>query len=113
LYLHHILKSDRDDALHDHPWPYSTLILWGGYDEVLPHDHSHFNDAPDTFTTTQKMFSVLHREASSAHRLILKKPAWTLFWRGLRERKWNFITPDGKRIYWRDYLSKRPGGGCE
>ena len=30
--LHRILKSDLDD-LHDHPWPWVTVILQGGYRE--------------------------------------------------------------------------------
>ena len=30
IFLHRFLKSDPDD-LHDHPWNYRTLILWGGY----------------------------------------------------------------------------------
>ena len=29
IFIHKILKSDLDD-LHDHPWPYFTLILKGG-----------------------------------------------------------------------------------
>src|SRR5208282_805597 len=34
--LHHILRSDEDRHLHDHPWPYVTIILKGGYWEVTP-----------------------------------------------------------------------------
>ena len=30
IFLHKFLKSDPDDV-HDHPWPYATLILRGGY----------------------------------------------------------------------------------
>ena len=30
VFLHKFLKSDPDDV-HDHPWPYATLILKGGY----------------------------------------------------------------------------------
>ena len=30
IFLHKFLKSDPDD-LHDHPWSYRTIILWGGY----------------------------------------------------------------------------------
>jgi hypothetical protein len=29
VFLHKFLKSDPDDV-HDHPWPYATLILKGG-----------------------------------------------------------------------------------
>ena len=31
VFLHKFLKSDPDDV-HDHPWPYATLILKGGYE---------------------------------------------------------------------------------
>ena len=35
LTLHKIVKSD-DPIFHDHPWPYATLILKGGYREWIP-----------------------------------------------------------------------------
>ena len=35
VFLHKFLKSDPDDV-HDHPWPYATLILKGGYYEWTP-----------------------------------------------------------------------------
>lgn len=31
LKLHHILRSDEDRDLHDHPWSFLSLILRGGY----------------------------------------------------------------------------------
>ena len=34
VFLHKFLKSDPDDV-HDHPWPYFTLILRGGYWEWI------------------------------------------------------------------------------
>ena len=36
LYLHEFKRSDHDRCLHDHPWPFTTLILRGGYWDVLP-----------------------------------------------------------------------------
>ena len=36
LYLHEILRSDDDRALHDHPWPSRSFIIDGGYFEHLP-----------------------------------------------------------------------------
>jgi len=30
VFVHKFLKSDPDDV-HDHPWPFATLILKGGY----------------------------------------------------------------------------------
>ena len=35
VFLHKFLKSDPDDV-HDHPWPYFTIILRGGYWEWIP-----------------------------------------------------------------------------
>jgi len=35
VFVHKFLKSDPDDV-HDHPWPYATLILKGGYWEWRP-----------------------------------------------------------------------------
>ncbi|MCZ6507741.1 MAG: hypothetical protein O7A04_06815, partial [Acidobacteria bacterium] len=32
--LHRFLRSDLDECLHDHPWPFASLILRGGYFEV-------------------------------------------------------------------------------
>jgi hypothetical protein len=34
--LHHILRSDLDRALHGHPWDNASLLLRGGYWEVVP-----------------------------------------------------------------------------
>jgi hypothetical protein len=33
LYLHKFYLGDRDRHLHDHPWAFRSLILWGGYFE--------------------------------------------------------------------------------
>ena len=35
IFLHKFLKSDTED-LHDHPWSFTTVILWGGYWEYIP-----------------------------------------------------------------------------
>ena len=35
VFVHKFLKSDPDDV-HDHPWPFATLILRGGYWEWRP-----------------------------------------------------------------------------
>jgi hypothetical protein len=35
IFLHKFLKGDPDDV-HDHPWPYATLIVKGGYYEWVP-----------------------------------------------------------------------------
>ena len=36
--LHKIVRSD-DPIFHDHPWPYMTIILKGGYYEQIGRAH--------------------------------------------------------------------------
>jgi hypothetical protein len=33
IYLHQFLRSDDDRALHDHPWPWCSILLRGSYAE--------------------------------------------------------------------------------
>lgn len=34
--VHKVLRSDEDRALHDHPWQNASIVLDGGYWEVVP-----------------------------------------------------------------------------
>ena len=36
VFLHYFHRSDYDEALHDHPWPFWSLVIWPGYYEVTP-----------------------------------------------------------------------------
>lgn len=93
LRLHHILSSDRDGDLHDHPFDFTSLLLTGGYVEHTPQGSRFW-----------PRFSVVRKKAEDAHRLELVFPIWTLvFTRGYR-RKWGFHTEKGW-VYWRDYVS--------
>jgi hypothetical protein len=38
IYLHHILRSDLDRCLHDHPFCFWSLVLWGRYTEFRPRE---------------------------------------------------------------------------
>jgi hypothetical protein len=35
-YLHQILRDDDDRALHDHPWPSTSIVLSGVLREIMP-----------------------------------------------------------------------------
>ena len=35
VYLHHIIRSDDFRALHDHPWKFTSFMLWGHYYEYV------------------------------------------------------------------------------
>jgi len=98
LYLHHILRSDGDRHLHDHPFDFWSLIIWNGYWEVIPDRE---------FGTWSKMrlaIWLVRKKAEELHRLELfgNKPTWTLVWAGRKRRDWGFKTEDGW-IHWQCY----------
>ena len=72
ILLHKILKSDLGD-LHDHYWPYVTIILKGGYWET--NENGTFWRGPGY---------IGFRKASDRHSLKIPdgKPAWTLLLAG-------------------------------
>ena len=97
IFLHKFLKSDPDD-LHDHPWPYFTFILCGGYWEYTP--KGKFWRGPLTFRWNR---------AKSLHRIELDpnvKNCWTLFIPGPKQREWGFVTKDGW-VHNEKYLNNR------
>lgn len=106
IFLHKFLKSDPDD-LHDHPWPYATLILKGGYWEWIPQ----FNDNGEKIGEIAKWCgagSFRWAKASSYHRIELDPDVecWTLFMPGIKQREWGFLFK-GSWIQWEKYLSQR------
>jgi hypothetical protein len=32
--LHHLLPNTEDHPLHDHPWSFFTIVLWGSYEDI-------------------------------------------------------------------------------
>lgn len=98
IYLHHILHSDDDRALHDHPWWSLSLCLDG---QTLEYR----KDAEPRYVRTG---DIVLRSASAAHRLELrdKTDCWTLFITGPVIREWGFYCPQGWRR-WQDYT--KPG----
>ena len=106
IFLHKFLKSDPDDV-HDHPWPYATLILKGGYYEWIPQ----FNNAGEKISEIAVWrgpgsFRVCG--ASSYHRIELdpEVTCWTLFMPGAKQRDWGFLVKN-KWVQWEEYLKQR------
>jgi hypothetical protein len=94
VFLHQLVSSDEDRALHDHPWSFFTLLLTGGYWE---------------HTTTQRIwrrrFSLLYRPAEWAHRLELPRPVWTLVVKFRSRRDWGFFV-NGVWQKWSRYVAE-------
>lgn len=135
IYLHHILRSDDDRALHDHPWWNVSILLKGMYIE-------HVAERPDLWAqgyrrTTQKIRKagfrgIVFRTAEAIHRIELYynyvfadasplhtlqglpikvtgiDTVWSLFITGPKIREWGFWCPKGWRL-WTDYVSNADG----
>lgn len=101
LRLHHILRSDDDRALHDHPFDFTSLILRGSYVEHVPADLA--DPAGPTVPRRYGPGSILRRRAQDPHRLELPwGPVWTVVRTGPKIREWGFHHPEGW-VHWRDY----------
>ena len=106
IFIHKFLKSDPDDV-HDHPWPYATLILKGGYYEWTPQ----FNTKGEKISEIGKWRGPGHFRicrANSYHRIELDPSitAWTLFMPGPQKREWGFLV-NNRWIHNETYLSER------
>ena len=106
VFLHKFLKGDPDDV-HDHPWPYATLILKGGYYEWVPQ----FDDQGLKTSEIRKWRGPGHFricKSTSYHRIELKDDVtcWTLFMPGPHRREWGFLVND-QWIHNEQYLQDR------
>lgn len=118
VYLHEIVRSDDDRALHDHPWWNVSFILDGTLFEVVP-----LKEGSNTGPFSQNRLvqgDLKFRNAEAAHRLIVLPSirVRTLFITGPRIRDWGFWCPQGWR-HWKDFTgfnetgdSTRIGRGC-
>jgi hypothetical protein len=105
VFLHKFHKGDPGDV-HDHPWPYATLILKGGYYEYTPNfeygkmvsETKHWR-GPGHFRLCS---------ANSYHRIELKEgiTPWTLFMPGPQQQEWGFWV-NNKWIHNDSYLEER------
>jgi len=106
VFIHKFLKSDPDDV-HDHPWPYATLILKGGYYEWTPV----FDVEGKKITETCRWRGPGHFRicsATSYHRIELDPniTAWTMFMPGPQKREWGFFVKN-KWVHNDIYLTEK------
>ena len=105
VFLHKFHKGDPGDV-HDHPWPYATLILKGGYYEYTPNfEHGKM------VSETKHWRGPGHWRfcsSNSYHRIELVSgvTAWTLFMPGPQRQEWGFLV-NNKWIHNDKYLDER------
>ena len=106
VFLHKFLKSDPDDV-HDHPWPYATLILKGGYYEWIPRVNSRGEKVGEKRRWRGPGHFRVCR-ATSYHRIELDPDVtcWTLFMPGPQTREWGFLS-NGQWIQHDQYLTQK------
>lgn len=106
VFLHKFLKSDPDDV-HDHPWPYATLILKGGYWEWRPQFDSEGRKTGEIAKWCGPG-SFRWAGANTFHRIELdpEVTCWTLFMPGAKQRDWGFLVKN-KWVQWEEYLKQR------
>ena len=109
VFFHRILRDDADRHLHDHPWPFVSLILRGGYFEEQPVTTSVVLPGEDDqlrliAKAWKRPLSIIWHAATDLHRIELRngRPAWTLVFIGRRCREWGFQTEEGW-IDWKTY----------
>ena len=137
VFLHLFHRGDAEPYNHDHPWPFWSLILWGGYWEVTECTApAEVRDAlqagelvpqswEDGVMILRKPvyrrkwygpFRLLRRPAEWRHRAELPegKRCWTLIWTGPKIRSWGFWCPQRGWINWREHEKNQEAGqpGC-
>lgn len=124
LYLHKFLRDDVDEALHDHPWWFVSIILKGGYDEITLDEPPFRKEGVRRYAP-----SVAFRRAEHRHRVVLPKrtsyaddtrreipiPCWTIVLTGPVSRSWGFWCPKGF-VPWKQFVAEDDNGnigrGC-
>lgn len=84
IYIHHILRSDYDDEMHDHPGDNLSIVLSGTIKEYSPEG-----------TRVLTAGDIVSRKATDKHKLEIDSPAITMWIMGERVREWGFWDTDG------------------
>ena len=103
IYLHKMSAPDPGMDLHDHPWPFVSIILKGGYTEIVRSIRGLLTDRrnyPETLTPdmspprikTWKRGSIHVVGKDEAHTIIdlNETPSWSLVFTGRVSREWGF-----------------------
>jgi hypothetical protein len=114
--IHHILRSDDDRHMHDHPWRWCSMILRGHYYELTPASHEDLSlrrrelvlhvDGERVAIRRYNSGAIRIRQATARHKLVLDSGSsvWSLFIMGRQVQTWGFYTPEGK-VPWFEYLN--------
>jgi len=100
VFIHKFLRSDPDDV-HDHPWPYATLILKGGYWEWIPEFASNGKKIGEKrHWRGAGHFRICKAESYHRIELVPNVTCWTMFMPGSQRREWGFLVSGQEHDRW-------------
>lgn len=117
--LHRFPPNTTDADIHDHPWPFVTMVLWGSYDDIVPcptclGEPLYWGGGEEVkcwqcfgkgivFGERMRAGKICRRRAEHTHRTRTHDVgAWTLVITGKKVREWGFWR-DGKRWPFKAY----------
>jgi hypothetical protein len=99
IYLHRLNKPDPRPTLHDHPWPFVSVILHGGYTEDFGVSAGGRAAVHSRVRRSWRTGSVHRMRSSDAHTIteLQRSPTWTFVVAGRRqpEPSWGYADGDG------------------
>lgn len=108
VFLHKMSAPDPGRDLHDHPWWFVSLVLWGGYTEeradtrTAPHlaRIAELYGSPSCrrgVVRRRRLLSVKAMALGECHTIteLQRSTCWTLVLGGPRRRTWGFYLPHG------------------
>ncbi len=87
VYVHLLCESDSDKHLHNHPWNFISIVLFGKYREQLISYH----DGYDSWTNNEsKQFIPRFRNRNHFHKIEVLEPTISLVITGTRYHDWHY-----------------------
>lgn len=97
--VHQILREDRAEHMHDHPWDGRTIILKNWYAEVREDGKQYIMEEGDTRPIKFVEYHSINYVPVST--------VYTLFITWKYQGTWGFLV-DGKKVHWKQYVSEHP-----
>jgi hypothetical protein len=103
LRLHRFFRGDDARAPHNHPWPFWTIPLCAGYEEMVD-----VADGGDWRWRWVPGWRINYRPSGHRHFVLdPREPFYTIVVTGRKERSWGFW-PDSKTfIPWRQWNARK------
>lgn len=93
IFLHKLGTPDPRDTLHNHPFPFISFILLGGYTEFVQ------SEIPEMYAESRWVKWVNIKRMKDWHWIseLDRTPTWTLMFVGRRRKVWQYLDRDGTK----------------